>query len=325
MTANRLTTLFVGLFVLLGVAGVVLAAALLSGRTGNTVTYTTTYSSVAGIKYGTLVLYEGYRIGQVEEVIPRQTATGTTFRLVLSILEDWTIPEGSTAHLSAQGLLAAPSINIAGGPGPGVLAPGSEIPTGADGGMFAALGDVAGEVNSLSREGLRPLLDKLNRMVDALGGPMTTEIPAILANARATTDALAQRLPAVLERVETLTTRLETEVLSQDAVEDVHTAIGNLARFSEDLTSLGAGLRHSQTELDRTIRAVGGMVGAADPIVQASLRDLRHTLRTLATSVDAITFNLEGASRDMKEFSRSLRQNPGLLLRGQPPVDDAAE
>ena len=35
--------------------------------------------------------------------------------------------------------------------------------------------------------------------------------------------------------------------------------------------------------------------------------------------------NLEGAARNMYEFSRQIRQNPGLLLGGTPPEDAAAD
>jgi phospholipid/cholesterol/gamma-HCH transport system substrate-binding protein len=36
-----------------------------------------------------------------------------------------------------------------------------------------------------------------------------------------------------------------------------------------------------------------------------------------------INQNLEGAARNMFEFSRQIRQNPGLLLGGKPPTDEA--
>ncbi|MBF0335661.1 MAG: hypothetical protein HQL40_18810, partial [Alphaproteobacteria bacterium] len=33
-------------------------------------------------------------------------------------------------------------------------------------------------------------------------------------------------------------------------------------------------------------------------------------------NIDSIVYNLDGMSRNMHEFSRLLRQNPGLLLSG---------
>jgi phospholipid/cholesterol/gamma-HCH transport system substrate-binding protein len=51
---------------------------------------------------------------------------------------------------------------------------------------------------------------------------------------------------------------------------------------------------------------------------------MRHAVESIARHIDAINQNLEGASRNMYEFSRQLRQNPGLLLGGTPPKDEAA-
>ena len=57
--------------------------------------------------------------------------------------------------------------------------------------------------------------------------------------------------------------------------------------------------------------------------MDASVVDLRYTLSTVAQRIDAMTYNMEGASRNMYEFSRQIRLNPGLLLGGTPPTDEA--
>jgi phospholipid/cholesterol/gamma-HCH transport system substrate-binding protein len=321
MNANRASHLIVGVFVLAMIVGIIIAAALISGRSGASETYYTSYDNVAGIKFGTQVLYEGYRVGQVEEIIPTQDAQGTSFRLELSIREGWAIPEGSLARISASGLLAAVTIDIKGGKGPGALPPGSEIPSGASGGMFAALGDVAKEFGTLSRDGLQPLLAKLNGYADQLGASLTEDVPAILRDARSITDSLAQRMPGLLNRTDEFTRRLNDEVLSAKNVEQLNASIDDLNAFTNDLSTLGAHLKDSGAGLERILKVVDGVVVEGGPQVNASLRDLRHTLRTLAGAMDAITFNLEGASRDMKEFSRTIRQNPGALLRGGPPEE----
>jgi phospholipid/cholesterol/gamma-HCH transport system substrate-binding protein len=45
----------------------------------------------------------------------------------------------------------------------------------------------------------------------------------------------------------------------------------------------------------------------------------------VAQHIDAVAQNLEGTSRNMAEFSRRLKANPGLLLRGGRPETDEAE
>ena len=47
------------------------------------------------------------------------------------------------------------------------------------------------------------------------------------------------------------------------------------------------------------------------------MSDLQHTLETVARHVDAISHNLEVTTHNMNEFSRQLRENPGVLVRGR--------
>jgi phospholipid/cholesterol/gamma-HCH transport system substrate-binding protein len=56
--------------------------------------------------------------------------------------------------------------------------------------------------------------------------------------------------------------------------------------------------------------------------VDKSVADLEYILRAVAQNIDAITNNLEGSTRNMNEFSRLIRQNPGLLLSGGNPKND---
>jgi phospholipid/cholesterol/gamma-HCH transport system substrate-binding protein len=53
--------------------------------------------------------------------------------------------------------------------------------------------------------------------------------------------------------------------------------------------------------------------------LERSIRSLRHTLEEVAVQTEIILHDMEGTSRNMHEFSRQIRQNPGLLLGGKPP------
>ena len=64
MKSNKVNYVVVGVFVLAMLVGAIAAIALLSGRTGPTETYFTSYGDVSGIKFGTKVLYMGYPVGQ---------------------------------------------------------------------------------------------------------------------------------------------------------------------------------------------------------------------------------------------------------------------
>lgn len=100
------------------------------------------------------------------------------------------------------------------------------------------------------------------------------------------------------------------------ALDNVSLAAGNIAGLSEELRGTGGQVQRLLAGLEQT-------VDSGRPDVEQSLTDLRYTLRMLAEHVDSVAYNLEGTSRNMYEFSRELRRNPGLLLGGTPPVDRA--
>ncbi|MBM3581855.1 MAG: MCE family protein, partial [Alphaproteobacteria bacterium] len=81
MKASRINYFAVGLFVIASIVGLVVAIAVLSGRTGATDPYYAIYRNVTGVKFGTQVMYEGYPIGQVETVTPVPEAGRMTFRV----------------------------------------------------------------------------------------------------------------------------------------------------------------------------------------------------------------------------------------------------
>ena len=54
-----------------------------------------------------------------------------------------------------------------------------------------------------------------------------------------------------------------------------------------------------------------------------TVRQARYVAESVARHIDSINQNMEGAARNMYEFSRQIRQNPGLLLGGTPAADAA--
>ena len=65
------------------------------------------------------------------------------------------------------------------------------------------------------------------------------------------------------------------------------------------------------------------LVTGTKPEMEKAVSDLRFVMETLSRHIDTISQSLEGTSRNMYEFSRHIRQNPGLLLGGTPPSDNA--
>jgi len=110
----------------------IVALALITGRSGVSASYFTHYHNVTGLRYGAPVFYEGYRIGQVGAIEPERNVTTSgeraiRYKVELDVRRDWPIPKDSLARLSATGLLADVAIGISEGSSKEVALPGSEL------------------------------------------------------------------------------------------------------------------------------------------------------------------------------------------------------
>ncbi len=80
MKRDYLNYLLVGTFVAVMIVAFVLLLFALTGRSGPTDHYTVFYDNVSGLKFGTGVFYEGYQVGQIEDLSPEPTDTGMRYR-----------------------------------------------------------------------------------------------------------------------------------------------------------------------------------------------------------------------------------------------------
>ena len=123
MQDSRINYVVVGTFVaIMGVVFVVVIS-MLAGRTGATDEYYTVYDNVSGLQFGSLVLYEGYQVGQVDSIEAVQRNGQTLFRINLEVEEGWQIPEDSVASATVSGLLSAMTIDISAGESSTLLGP----------------------------------------------------------------------------------------------------------------------------------------------------------------------------------------------------------
>ncbi|MBL4748271.1 MAG: MCE family protein [Magnetovibrio sp.] len=301
MNTARINYVAAGAFVAVFLVGVIIAIALLTGRTGTTDNYFSIYKNVTGVKFGTLILYEGYPIGQVEDVIPVATGGTMLFRVNYTVNKGWKIPDDSIARIGASGLLSAITINIDAGTSsspfkPGALVKGTEA---AD--LFSIVGTMAGEVTNIAENDIRPLLKTIKTTVESLTGTINTV--GTLVNQDGTrmiqtfaklADQLNERLPSITENIDTST--------------------ANFAVLSKKLSL-------TRDKLDRMLTKSESLIGDNQGDLRKSIADLRHVTSSLARHIDSVNQNVEGAARNMYEFSREIRKNPGLLLSGTAPKD----
>ena len=81
------------------------------------------------------------------------------------------------------------------------------------------------------------------------------------------------------------------------------------------------GLGEVKQDAHQLIQQLDGLLTESRPDLQQAVSDLRHVLEQVSRYSDVILQNLDSTSRNMNEFSRQIRENPGRLLGGAVPQD----
>jgi len=330
MKRENINYLVVGSFVLLMVIVFFYILYQITGRTGPMDTYFVTYSNVTGVKYGTPVLYEGYQVGQVEKIEPKRKAGSTRYQLTLAVARDWTIPSDSIASLVASGLLSAITVEIKEGMSPSVLKPGDFIEGREAANIFAAVNDVAAELQDLSRDSIKPLIKNLNDQINSLA----YELKDLTTNSvRPMVDNINQQLDQKLfADVEQLLGKLNDgsermlQLLDDNNLNNLNQFLGNMETASRTLNDLLDRIEETRAAMNGVLIDIDGLVVDNQENMKGSVNDLRKSLDVISQNINAIVYHMEGSTRNMHELSRQLRENPGLILKGSPQPDkDASE
>lgn len=307
MRRDTINYTVVGTFVVILFVAFLMVLYQITGRTGPVDYYYVFYGNVEGIKYGTPVLYEGYQIGQVDLVDPVKEAGGTEFKLTLSVIRGWQIPQDSVAAVVKSGLLSAVAINIEEGKSKEPLKPESVLQGQEAADIFATMTDVAADIRDLSRNSLKPLLDNLNSQLNAIVGDVR-----VLTN---------DSLKPLLDKLNQSSEKLEA-ILSDKNKENIDHILANLGSSSADLGTLIHNMERTRTTLDRIAVNVDRLIDENADNVDSTLKDLKKSMYAVSQHIDAVVNDLEGSSRNMYEFTRQIRDNPGLLLRSPAPADE---
>jgi phospholipid/cholesterol/gamma-HCH transport system substrate-binding protein len=294
MRDERRSYLMVGAFVVAMLAALVVWLAVLSGRGFASSTYYVVYENVLGLAEGTQILYEGFPIGQVAAIEPAEREGRRAFRVELAIRRDWKLPEDSVASVAAPGLLSAVVIDIEGGSSAVVLPPESELRGREAASVLTAFNDVASQLTEISEQSLKPLLESLGQGT-----------PKIVANVEDFTRALN----LTLERIDAL--------LSPGNVQRIDRILVNLEATSSGFAAVAGDLSRTRAEIDHLLRTVDDLLDRNQGEIGHAITDLHDSLEAVARRIDAISTNLEHTTRDLAEFSRQIRANPGLLVRGR--------
>lgn len=296
----------VGLFVITMVTAFVTVIILLTGKTGDTDSYTVFYDNIAGLKYGTNVSYEGYLIGQVDGIEPVQESGATQYKVNFSVRQGWKIPDDSIAKMVSSGLLSDVAINIIEGASKKSLSPGETIKGEAGSNVFASMNSAAGEIKLLISDmrKITNILTEENGVGDIMKG---------MGVAVSDVKRFTEKMNASADRIQ--------NILGERNQQRIDDFLVNMNTASKDLASL-------TTEINRTLSTIESLVSNTGNVVSENRKDLRKAIQNLnssmqvvADNINSITYNLDITSRNMSEFTRQIRENPGLLLGSKPPQD----
>jgi phospholipid/cholesterol/gamma-HCH transport system substrate-binding protein len=284
----------VGAFVIAMTAGLVVWIAVLAGRTGATDDYHVHFANVMGLSSGTQLLYEGYPIGMIEDIQPTTRDGLQVFRLDVSVQRGWRIPEDSVATITASGLLSAVVVNVRAGTSTALLDPGDEIPSIESPDLFAAMSSVAEDVGELIQGNLKPMLATL-----AEGGT------------------------PIVEDLETFTGKLNETLaqidhfLSGDNARRIEQILVNLESTSSSFAAASGELEETRLRVDELLDSVNVLLEENRRPVGQAVVDLHESLESVSRHIEAIAYHLEVTTRNMSEFSRQIRENPGVIIRGR--------
>ncbi len=302
MYKQKVNYVIIGVFVTAMVIVSAGSVALLTGRTGPSERYFVMLDNVSDVKYGTQVRYEGYPIGQIEGITPIVDGPGMKFRLDVSIRRGWRIPSDSVARVGNSNFLAAKTLDISSGQSPAIVEVGQQIASEPAVDVLAIITETAGEFAALSRGRIAPLLATLQSLAATIEG----DVPRISAELIAFTEGLNETLSPV------------REILSDANLLAVDNIVRNVEETAITMNGIGRDLTKTLVRVDNLATNLDQLIEDNKDGVDQSLKDVRYTLSTIASTVGSIVHNLDGTARNMNEFSRLIRQNPGLLLDGTP-------
>ncbi|MDQ7249921.1 MlaD family protein [Dongia sedimenti] len=318
----------VGVFVTAMIVALIVTLTLIAGRTGPRDEYRVLFDNVTDLKYGTVVRYEGFPIGTVDKIVPVYENGKYRFGVMISVQKDWKFPADSKAGIRASSFLAAKTIDIGGGKSADLIAVGGDIPGTGAGDMFALMSGLAGRVGALLDTGVVPLIEQLKTSIKQLTETANSQIGGVGGDVRGLVANASAHLDTISASVTELTAGMQTNVdqlhkiLSDGNVKAIDQILANLDRASLNADKTLAELNALSIEVNGVAQSIQAMVNRNAKNVDKSTADLEYILRAVSQNIDAITNNLEGTTRNMNEFSRLIRQNPGLLLGGGSPAAD---
>lgn len=304
MKQDQINYFAVGLFVLAAIVVLLVGLYNITGSSTDADDYFVELKNVSGIRTGSPVTYAGFEVGQLADIKPIRDKGPTHYQLHLAIRSGWDIPKNSTAQIVTPSLLSEKQIDITEGDSKEILHVGGTLIGLESADMFELAKTISNEFQKLSDQGLKPLLKTLNEDVAGTIPELMGQTKLLLANLNKS----ATEMLSIMQTVDK---------------KEIDRIIQNADEVSRNMLDISKNLDGTAKKLDAMVSSTSGYMAENNEDIRKALLDLRTTMGVVEENINSIIYNLDTTSRNINEFSRQIRDNPGVLLNSKPPSDTA--
>jgi len=292
----------VGLFtIVVGGAAIVLLLNM-SGKNKDADSYYSYFDNVTGLGYGNPVYYQGYRVGQVENITPETKDGKLLFKTEYTLLSGWKVPSDSMAKIESSGLLSDMSLSIHAGKSTSHLDLNSEIKGVKGDDIMATMTQLAHDFGALNDEKIRPLMDLIYTRTDNLTKSLETQIPEILTS-----------IEGLVKNIDKLIVSAD-KLLGDENIEGIETIINNLEKLSTQLSESGGWVESSLDNVNKLIASGDDMIKHSDEKIVSILDITLKMLESFSVKAETIGSEIESASMNINEATNSIRKKPSTLI-----------
>ncbi|HPY96403.1 MAG TPA: MlaD family protein [Candidatus Cloacimonadota bacterium] len=299
--------LLAGLFCLLVLVILIAGSKMMEKRDKYYIRYDNT--SVSGLQVGGHVMYNGIKIGRIENIqIDKKDVTSVI--VDLTVIQGTPIKENTEATLIAVGITGLKQIELTGGTNDAKNIPvGSFIKPGKS--LFDNISDkaevIANKVDAV-----------LTNIIEITNKENQTNLEQTLANLKTISQDIKTPINNSLNNVETLTYELSRTLLKANQIlEDINTItqsgkvnkiVDNLEVATNKLSDIDTKKLENEIletgkKLNETVNKANILMNRIDALVQKNSPDINATIENLRETIE-----------NLNEFSRQISDDPSMLI-----------
>lgn len=287
-------------------------------REGEAKVYYAIFTDISGLNRGADVRFGGVRVGRVTAIEP-DPESRARIRVTAEVEGDVPVNQASRASIQQVTLTTEKHLEISTGADNEPLHESGDTLTSSPSGGLFDIPEVGGVITRMET-----MLDTINSLLgaDDTGDDEEVDLGEVLISLKTTLDegaGVARSAGAVIEdnreTIDRIVTQLATlEETATALMTDLHEVLGenrgSIRGSFENLETLTSELNRRLEELLTTLQTTLGYIED----LGGNSSDLMNEQRP---TIEEMLLNLQEATRNLKEFSRILADQPDALIRGK--------